>query len=325
MASIPYPGAMLPTLDDVRAAAARIAPHVRRTPLLAATSLRQPLGPDTGDGALRLKLEHLQVTGSFKARGAVSKVLSLGDEARRGVVTASGGNHGLAVAYAAWLLGAPATVFVPASTPGAKREKLRRWDAEVVVEGAVWDDAHAASLERARERGLVHVHPFADPLVVAGQGTIALEVLADWPEVDTLLVACGGGGLIGGVALAARALSPRVKVVGVEPTGAPTLHDSLARGELVTLEAIRTAAGTLAPRRSAELNLALCRAHVERFVLVEDEDMVAAARWLWFELGIAAELSGAAAVSALLSGRYAPRAGERVVALVCGAGTDGLA
>jgi threonine dehydratase len=311
-----------PTLDDVRAAATRIAPHVRRTPLLAATSLRQPL---THDGGLLLKLECLQVTGSFKARGAVNAVASLGDDARRGVVTASGGNHGLAVAYAAWLVGAPATVVVPSTTSAAKREKLARWDAEVVVQGDVWDDAHAAGLARAARDGRAYVHPFADPAVVAGQGTIALEVLADAPEVDTLLVAVGGGGLIGGVALAARGLSSRVKVVGVEPTGAPTLFESLRQGELVTLPRITTAAGSLAPRRSAALNLELARRHVERVVLVDDEDLRAAARWLWFELGVAAELGGAAAVAALLSGAYAPAAGERVVAIVCGAGTDGLA
>jgi threonine dehydratase len=321
----------LPTLVDVRAAATRIAPHVRRTPLVAATCLRQPLGRGAeneershDDGRLLLKLEALQVTGSFKARGAVNRVLALGDEARRGVVTASSGNHGLAVAYAAWLVGAPATVFVHASAPAAKREKLARWDAEVVVEGTVWDDAHRAALARAAKDGLVYIHPFADRDVIAGQGTIALEVLEDAPDVDALLVAVGGGGLIGGVALAARALSPRARIIGVEPAGAPTLHDSLAAGELVTLPGITTAAASLAPRRSEAVNLELVRRNVERVVLVEDDDLRAAARWLWFELGLGAELGGAAAVAALLSGRFVPRAGERVAAIVCGAGTDGL-
>ena len=311
--------AALPTLDDVRAAATRIAPHVRRTPVLVPSALRQPLTQDQG---LVLKLECLQVTGSFKARGAVNRLLALGDDARRGVVTASGGNHGLAVAYAAWLVGAPATVFVPDSTPAAKREKLARWDAEVIVTGQVWDDAHAAALERAAAEGLTYVHPFADREVIAGQGTLALELLEDAPELDTLLVAVGGGGLIGGVALSARALSPGIRVVGVEPTGAPTLHESLARGELVTLPAITTAAGSLAPRRSAPPNLELARRHVEQIILVGDDDARAAARWLWFELGVGAELGGAAAVAALLSGRYVPAGGERVAAIVCGAGTD---
>lgn len=166
--------------------------------------------------------------------------------------------------------------------------------------------------------------PFADPEVVAGQGTLGLELLDQAPDVDTLLVAVGGGGLIGGVALAVKALKPRVRVIGVEPAGAPTLHESLARGELVTLPEITTAAGSLAPRRSAPLNLELARRHVERVVLVDDDDLRAAARWLWFELGVAAELGGAAAVAALLSGRYVPAGGERVAAIVCGAGTDGL-
>ncbi len=312
----------LPTLDDVRTAAARVAPHVRRTPLLVPTALRQPLARE---GDVTLKLECLQVTGSFKARGAVNRVLALGEAARRGVVTASGGNHGLAVAYAARLVGAPATVFVPASTSAAKRDQLARWGAEVIVTGDVWDDAHAAATERAAARGLAYVHPFADSDVVAGQGTLGLELLAEVPDVDTLLVAVGGGGLIGGVALAAKALSPRVRVVGVEPTGAPTLHASLARGELVTLPAVTTAAGSLAPRRSAALNLELARRHVESIVLVDDDALRAAARWLWVELSVGAELGGAAAGAALLAGRYAPAAGERVAAIVCGAGADGIA
>ncbi|MCO5170836.1 MAG: serine/threonine dehydratase [Planctomycetes bacterium] len=305
----------LPTLEDVRAAAARVAPHVRRTPLLPATALRRPLG----GAPLRLKLECLQVTGSFKARGAVNRVLALDPAvARRGVVTASGGNHGTALAYAARLVGAPAVVFVPTSAPAGKRDALARWGADVVVAGDVWDDAQAAALERAERDGLTYVHPFADPDVVAGQGTLGLEVGADAPDADTVLVAVGGGGLIGGVALAL----PGVRVVGVEPAGAPTLHDSLAAGALVTLPRITTAAGSLAPRRSAPLNLALARRHVERVVLVDDDALRAGARWLWEELGVGAELGGAAAVAALLAGAYAPADDERVVAVVCGAGTD---
>lgn len=306
----------LPTLDDVRAAAARVARHVRRTPLLAVTGV-DPSPP----GDLRLKLECLQVTGSFKARGAANRLLAL-DPAlvARGVVTASGGNHGLAVAWAARRLGGRAVVFVPGSAPAVRREALARRGAEVVVAGDVWDDAHAAAHERAARDGLTYVHPFADPEVVAGQGTLGLELLADAPDVDTVLVAVGGGGLIGGVALA----MPGVRVVGVEPTGAPTLHASLAAGALVTLPRIATAAGSLAPRRSAPLNLALARRHVERVVLVDDDALRAGARWLWSELGVAAELGGAAAAAALLTGAYAPAPGERVVAVVCGAGTDGL-
>src|SRR5262249_25188373 len=162
------------------------------------------------------------------------------------------------------------------------------------------------------------------PDVVAGQGTIALEILADAPDIDTLILAVGGGGLISGVAIAAKTLKPRIRVIGVEPRGAPTLHDSLAAGRLVELTTLNTAAVTLAPRRSESLNLSIIKEAVEQVVLVEDREMREAARWLWREAGIAAELSGAAAVAALLASRCQPAAGERVCAIVCGAGSDGF-
>ena len=312
---------MTVSLDDVRAAADRIAGHVRRTPVLRARPLRDwPF-----DAELILKLECLQAIGSFKARGATNKVLTLEPAVlARGLVTASGGNHGLGVAYAARQAGVPARIYLPTSTPAAKADKLRAWGAEVVLHGAVWDDANAAATEAAAAEGLTYVHPFADAAVIAGQGTTALELLEDAPELDAIVVAIGGGGLIAGVALAAKALKPSIRIVGVEPVGAPTLKESVAAGRLVTLERIATEAGTLAPRRSAELNLELVRRHVDEIVLVSDDEMRAAARWLWFECGIAAELSGAAAVAALLARAWTPPAGARVGALVCGAGTDGL-
>jgi len=306
------------SLETVRAAAARIAGGVRRTPVLAASALRAPPFP----GRLFLKLECLQVTGSFKPRGALNKALGL--EAPRSLTAASGGNHGLGVAYAASVLGVPATVFVPASTPAAKLRKLRGWGADVQVAGAVFDEANEAALAYAAARDSAYVHPFADPDVVSGQGTVALELLEDAPGVDTVLVAIGGGGLIAGMATALKAARPAIRVIGVEPVGAPTLHDSLAAGALVTLERIATEAGTLAPRRSAQLNLDLVAAGVDRILLVDDDAMRRAARWLWFEAGVAAELSGAAALAALLEGAYRPDPEERVAAVVCGAGADGL-
>jgi threonine dehydratase len=277
------------------------------------------------DGELVLKLECLQAIGSFKARGATNKLLTLDPAAvARGLVTASGGNHGLGVAYAAWQAKAPARIYLPTSTPAAKADKLRAWGAEVVMHGAVWDEANAEATAAAERGGLAYVHPFADPAVIAGQGTTALELLEDAPELDAIVVAIGGGGLIAGVALAAKALKPSIRIVGVEPVGAPTLKESVAAGRLVTLDRIETEAGTLAPRRSAELNLALVRRHVDEIVLVSDDDMRRAARWLWFECGLAAELSGAAAVAALLARAWTPPAGASVGALVCGAGVDGL-
>ena len=310
------------TLGDIEAAAERIRGAVRRTPSLAV----EPLKDSLALGELVLKLECLQVTGSFKARGASNTLFSLPeDEVRRGIITASGGNHGLAVAYAGWRAETRAMIYLPASTPAAKAEKMRAWGAEVVVEGAVFDDAKEAALKTAEAEGLTFIHPFDDPRIIAGQGTVGIEILEDDPGLDYLFVAIGGGGLISGVATAVKALKPSITVIGVEPIGAPTLKESLAAGQLVTLPEITTAAGTLAPRRSAEINLGIIGSKVDELVLVSDEEMVAAARTLWFELGIAAELSGAAALAAIQQGRYALPADARVGAIVCGAGTDGIA
>ncbi len=309
------------SLSDFQAAAKRIRGHVRRTPLLAAG----PVHEKVSAGNLTLKLESLQVTGSFKARGAANKVLTLSpEEIGRGLATASGGNHGLGVAYAGWLAGAKATIFLPENAPPAKAEKLRQWGAEVISVGTVWDDANAAALAAAERHGWTYVHPFADTAIIAGQGTIGLEVLEDAPETAVLVVAIGGGGLIAGVAAAAKAIKPGIRVIGVEPTGAPTLYESVRAGRVIELAEIRTAANTLAPRKSDALNLSIIQKNVDEIVLVTDEEMRAAARWLWFETGVAAELSGAAAVAALQAGRIRLEGGEAVCALVCGAGTDGI-
>jgi len=310
------------SLADVLAAAGRIEGGVRRTPMM-----RMAPVYSSGDVAaeLTLKLECLQVTGSFKPRGALNVVRSLAPEVlARGVITASGGNHGLAVAYAGWAAGVGATIYLPRSVPAAKVAKLGRFGARVVIEGEVWDESNNAALAAAAREGLAYVHPFADPLVVAGQGTLATEIMADAPGTDTLVVAIGGGGLISGVAVAAKALKPGIRIVGVEPEGAPTLWESLRLGRPARLERIETAAGTLAPKSTDALNFRIIRELVAEVVLVSDDEMRAAAAWLWFEAGVAAELSGAAAVAALLTRRYAAMPGERVCAIVCGAGTDGM-
>ena len=310
------------TLQDIQSAQVRIADHVRHTPLVEAKPVKQPI---TQARSLALKLECLQISGSFKARGAVNKLLSLPtQQVQRGLVTASGGNHGLGVAYAGWLAHAPVTIFLPHGTPLTKIQKLEHWGARVIVEGNVWDEANQAALRAAEQEGWNYFHPFADPFVIAGQGTLGLEILADAPDIDTLLVAIGGGGLIGGISLAARALKPGIKIIGIEPVGAPTLYESLRAGEIVELPQVTTVAGTLAPRRSAAINLELIQQHVNEIVLVTDEEMREAARWLWFEMGIAAELSGSASIAALLAGKYSASPSEKVCALVCGAGNDGM-
>lgn len=310
------------TLDDIQAAQRRLKGRVRRTPLLPATQMREPLT----QGELHLKLESLQVSGSFKARGATNALLSLSEEElRRGICCASGGNHGLAVAFAGWTAGTRAVVFLPESTPEKKAAEIASWGAEVRVEGQVFDDANTAAQAFCEAEGLTYLHPFADPRIMAGQGTVGLEILEDMASLDLLLVAIGGGGLISGVARAVKALRPEVRIVGVEPEGAPTLKRSLEAGELITLEVIETLAGTLAPRRSAEANFEIIRETVEDIVLVSDEQMREAARWLWREFGVGAELSGAAALAALRTGAVSLEERQTGCALVCGRGSDGIA
>ncbi|HET6518454.1 MAG TPA: threonine/serine dehydratase [Geminicoccaceae bacterium] len=309
-------------LDDIRAAANRIEGRVRRTPLAPAAPMRRAM---SAAGEVVMKLESLQATGSFKARGAISKLTSLSEaEVRHGIVTASGGNHGVAVAYAGWVAGTPATVFVPENVSPLKAAKIESWGARLVVHGTVWDESNRAARALAEEEGLTYFHPFADPAVMAGQGTVALEILADAPEVDTLIIAIGGGGLISGMSVAARALKPSVRIVGVEPVGAPTLYESVRAGRVVELPEITTTVPTMAARKTEPVNFEIVRRHVEEIVLVTDEDMREAAELLWFEQGLAVDLSGAASVAALLTGKVRPAAGERVCALICGAGTDGL-
>lgn len=310
-------------LDDIHAARRRIAAAVRRTPLMLAGPAQSPV---VTSGTLLLKLECLQITGSFKARGATNKLKSLSPAAvARGLVTASGGNHGLGVAYAGWQAKVPARIYLPRLVPPAKAEKLRRWGAETIYEGEVWDDSNDAAIAAAEREGLTYVHPFADPAVIAGQGTVGLEMLEDDPDIDTALVAIGGGGLIAGVSTALKSIKPNIKVIGVEPYGAPTLHDSLKAGHVVELERVTTAAVTMAARKSDPFTFAHVRKNVDQVVLVSDDEMREAARWLWFELGLGVELSAAAAIAALRERRYIPHQDERVAAIVCGAGIDGFA
>ena len=310
------------SLEDVERAHERIREDVRRTPCLRTRFFRTP----AAEGAsLSLKLECLQVSGSFKARGASNKVHTLSEAAlARGLITASGGNHALGVAYAGWRAGVPVRVFLPGGTPPAKAEKLAQWGATVTVEGDYFDEANAAALKIAEHEGLTYVHAYSDPDVIAGQGTVGLEILKQASDTDTILVAIGGGGLISGIATAIKGKKPGTRVIGVEPVGAPTLHRSLAAGEVVSLESITTVAGTMAARRTGDINFEIVSRLVDDIVLVEDEEMRDAARWLWFEMGLAVELSAAAAAAALRTGRYRPAEGEQVCAVVCGAGTDGF-
>lgn len=310
------------TLADIRAAQDRITPHIRRTPLIEV----QAVAERPTDARLWLKLECLQVTGSFKMRGATNKALSMPPEVlKNGIVTASGGNHGLATAEAARRAGVPAKIFVPITVAPLKLEKLKRLGADVKVVGSIWNETNEYALEYARSTGGAYFHPFADPAVVAGQGTLALEILEQNPELDTLLIAIGGGGLITGMAVALKALKPSIRVIGIEPVGCPTFHASIAAGKVVRLPKVTTRVATMACAETDPDVFALSRPLIDEVVLVEDEAMVEAARWLWYEFGLAADLSGAAAVAAMREERIRFESDRNICALVCGAGTEGIA
>ena len=267
-----------------------------------------------------LKLESLQHSGSFKARGAFTNLLTR-QIPPCGVVAASGGNHGAAVAYAAMRLGVPATIFLPSVTSPSKVERIRSYAANLVVAGERYADALAASEAFVRESGALAVHAFDQVETLLGQGTVGCEIDADLPDIDTLLVAVGGGGLIGGIAAWFRG---RVKIIAVEPELSPTLWRALAAGEPVDAEAEGIAADSLAPRRVGKLMFPLAQAFVERVVLVSDDDIRAAQAALWDKVRVVTEPGGAAAFGALLSGKYAPAPDERVAVVVCGANTTAV-
>jgi threonine dehydratase len=293
-----------------------IRPYVRRTPVL------EVAGADFGLDAvpLTLKLELFQHTGSFKPRGAFANLLTR-EAPPAGVAAASGGNHGVAVAYAAKTLGKPATIFVPSVAGMAKTERIRRYGARLVVAGERYAEALAACEQWIRESGALSVHAYDQPATLLGQGTVGLELEQQAPGLDTLLVAVGGGGLLGGIA---AWYGGRIRLIAVEPEAAPTLDSALRAGRPVDAEAGGIAADSLAPKRVGELMFPLAQAFVDRVVLVPDETIREAQQTLWDVLRIAAEPGGAAAMAALLSHRYEPAAGERVGVLVCGGNTTAV-
>jgi threonine dehydratase len=238
-----------------------------------------------------------------------------------GVVAASGGNHGAAVAYAAQRLGIPATIFVPDITSPAKAERIKGYGAKLVIAGSRYADALAASEAHVARTGAMAIHAYDQAETLLGQGSVGLELEQDAPSIDTLLVAVGGGGLIGGIAAWYKG---QTRIVAVEPEQSPTLHAAIAAGAPVDAPAGGIAADSLAPRRVGELMFPIARAHVERVVLVSDEAIRQAQAALWSSLRLVAEPGGAAAFAALLSGRYRPLPGERVAVLVCGANTTAV-
>ena len=305
------------TGGDIRAAYRRIAPYIRATPILEAPS------PISGAPGISLKLECLQASGSFKARGAFHNLLTRPAPAA-GSATASGGNHGAAVAFAAHALGVRARVFVPEIATPAKVAKIKAFGAEAVVGGASYAEAQKRCDAYVAESGALPIHPYDAPETIAGAGTVALEWAADLarlglPALDTVLVAVGGGGLIAGIA---AWFAGRVKVVGVEPEGSRALHAALATGRPVDVAVQSIAADSLGAKRVGDLNFAIAQKFVAEAALVPDAAIIEAQRCSWRDVSIVAEPGGAAAFAALLSGAIRPARTERVGVLVCGANAD---
>lgn len=302
------------TLTDVEAARDRIAPYVRRTPVLRA---------EAGSN-IWFKAEFLQTCGVFKTRGAFNRQIAARERGEldpaAGIVAASGGNAGLANAYAAARLGVPSTVFVPTTAPQVKVDRLHAYGARVQRVGTEYAQAFEAAQEHVASTGALFCHAYDQPDIAAGAGVLALEILQDVPDVDTIVAAVGGGGLFAGVAAAAH---PRgVRVVAVEPTRAPTLHAALAAGEPVDVAVCGVAADSLGARRVSAQGFDLARHTRPTSILVDDDAIVAARDALWDDFRIPAEHGAAAAYAALTSGAYRPASAETVAVVVCGANTD---
>jgi len=304
--------------NDIVAAYARIKDHVRHTPLM-------HLGPNALglDCSVTFKLEFLQHAGSFKTRGAFNSLLSMAPNSV-GITAASGGNHGASVAFAARKLGIKAKIFVPEISSPIKIATIRLHGADVVIGGARYDDAQKACNAYAAETGAMIVHPFDAPGTLAGQGTAALEWDADGATPDSVLIACGGGGLIGGMAAwwQDKAQNGEIKVVGVEPEGSRCLYAALESNGPVAVDVQSIAADALGARMVGQLPYTIAKAAVDHVALVSDEAIMAAQDLLWRDFRIASEAGGAAALAALLSGAYKPKKGEHVGVLLCGANVD---
>ena len=305
------------TLDDIRSAAERIQPYIHRTPLLPS----QTLGRLTNT-RLSLKAEHLQRTGSFKARGGVNAVLRLTEGQRAaGIVTMSAGNHGQGVAYAAAVLGVRCVVFMPETAVPTKVAAIAGYGAECRFAPSM--EFLFSTMDAYRmEHGLHYVHPFGDADVIAGQGTVGQEIVADVPDVEALVVCTGGGGLLAGIAVAVKTLRPDVRVVGVEPEGAAAVFHSLRAGRPVTLDRIETVADGLAAPFGAELSQSLIARYVDDVVLVSDDEIVEALRLIVERTKQVVEPAGAAAVAALLTNRVGLAPGTKTVATLSGGNID---
>jgi len=302
-----------PTVADLVAARRVVDRYLPRAPLERSPLLSADLGAD-----IYLKIETFKPTRTFKVRGALNKIASLDDAARRrGVVAASAGSHAQGVAFAASALGAPATVIMPRGVSDTIVRVCQAYGAEVLLEGDVYDDTLALAHRIEREQGKTLIHPYADPLVIAGQGTIGLEILDDLPDVELIIVAVGGGGLITGIALAVRSSRPAVEIVGVEPEGADAVGRSVTAGQPVVLEHPQSIADKLVAKSTEALNVTLATRYIDRFVTVTDNDLERASYEYLEALSLLVEPSGAAPLAAVRAGKVDPR-GRRTVLVISG-------
>jgi threonine dehydratase len=304
----------LPGKTELEAARGRVRVHARHTPLFTSHKLGEATGFD-----VRLKAEVLQRTGSYKIRGPLNKFPQLTDDQRaRGVICSSAGNHAQGVALAAKIHGIKAVVVMASNATPSKVEATKAYGAEVVLHGNIWDEADAFARTLVEERGYTYIHPFDDLQLIAGQGTVGLEILEDWPAVEVIVVPIGGGGLISGIALAARALNPRVKVIGVESSGAPGMLKSVQAGHVVTLDKVDCIIDGLRVKRVGTHNVEIVRKMVDEIVTLPDAEIFDAMLWVMHHAKLVVEGAAAAPVGALLKGLVKAPSGARVVCVLSG-------
>lgn len=305
------------TLQDVQTARETIKHIVKKTDLLESTKLSE----ETGNNVY-LKLENLQKTGSFKIRGACNKIANLTDEEKaNGVIASSAGNHAQGVALGASMSGIKSTIVMPATAPLAKVTATKGYGAEVILNGLVYDDAYAKAVEVQKETGATFLHPFNDKYVIAGQGTIALEIFEDLENVDTILCPIGGGGIIAGIAVAAKAIKPSIKIVGVQTSNIPSMRESLENGEVTTAFNAPTIADGIAVKTPGDLTFEIIKELVDHVITVEEEEISHAMLYLLEKQKIVAEGSGAVSVAALINGKYEAK-GENIVCIISGGNVD---
>ena len=301
-------------LDTFEAARARVEPHIRHTPLLTSRLLSERTGFD-----VRLKAEMFQRTGSYKIRGPLNKFAFLTEEERRrGVICSSAGNHAQGVALAAQIYGIKAVVVMAENATPSKVAATRGYGAEVIPHGTIWDEANEKAKELVRDKGYTYVHPFDDLQLIAGQGTLGLEIVRDWPEVDVVVVPIGGGGLISGVAMAVKAVKPGIKVIGVESAGAPGMRDSVKQGSVVTLDRVDCVIDGLRVKRVGETTFEVVRRFVDEIVTLPDAQIFDAMLWVMSHAKVVVEGAAAAPVAALLHDLVRAPRGARVACVLSG-------